>query len=259
MKELIKQAVQDGVIEFGAALENNEIVAFIGEKELWLYVDEDYVVTDENVKEYVAVHIDGITETIYNEWDQARLTDPDSHRYTRDYLLEHSLPGMDDTQALEAIREAYGIQLPKKYHFKISIGDWSGDYHCVEQYYLVISNKPVEAVREAHFAMESVTGINIENLCCSYGEDTIDLETTGKLQQMGYEFSDVVIQDGMNCAVMTPKEMADLWLFLLMKTDPELKLELQTLPEAIPSLQFYGFDDDGRHIGSVGYGLFHKD
>ena len=172
--------------------------------------------------------------------------------------MEHSLPGMDDTQALEAIREAYGIQLPKKYHFKISIGDWSGDYHSVEQNYLVISNKPVEAVREAHFAMESVTGINIEDLCCSYGENTIDLETTGKLQQMGYEFSDVVIQDGMDCAVMSPSEMADLWLFLLMKTDPELKLELQTLPEEIPSLQFHGFDDNGRHIGSVGYGLFHK-
>ena len=51
-------------------------------------------------------------------------------------------------------------------------------------------------------------------------------------------------------------EMARLWIFLLQKADPSLKLEIKD--DDIPNLQFCGADDKGRHIGKVGYGLFSR-
>jgi len=48
--------------------------------------------------------------------------------------------------------------------------------------------------------------------------------------------------------------MANLWVLLLMKTDPSL--EMKIAPEERVMLTFYGLDDKGRHIGCVGYGLF---
>ena len=49
-------------------------------------------------------------------------------------------------------------------------------------------------------------------------------------------------------------DMAELWLALLQLADPELQLEI--VPDTIPMLSFSGRDEQGRHIGEVGYGLF---
>ncbi len=39
-----------------------------------------------------------------------------------------------------------------------------------------------------------------------------------------------------------------------MKADPELRL--RPAPDNFQSIHFYGFNEQGRHIGAVGYGLY---
>lgn len=138
------------------------------------------------------------------------------------------------------------------YQIQLTIGDWSGDGHEKYEVFRVNSNFPVERIREAHFHMEETTGINIEEICSDYGEKEIDRETLNKLKSMGFHFENA---SGMGEAYISVPEMAKLWVFLLQKVDPELQMEIVS-DDDIPQLQFYGFDEQGRHISSVGYGLF---
>lgn len=132
------------------------------------------------------------------------------------------------------------------YKFRMSIGDWSNDGHGKHEDYIVMSNHPVERVREAHFRIKEVTGIDIENLCSDYEDSTIPSEVEDRLLVMGFEFE---------CEGCTyAEEFAYLWKFLLQKADPGLKLKFSD--DDIPTLHFYGFDEKRRHIGHVGYGLF---
>lgn len=137
------------------------------------------------------------------------------------------------------------------YQIRLTIGDWSDDGHGRTKDFIMNSNMPVEAVREAHFKIRKATGIDIENICSEYEEDEIDKETVEILKDMGFKFSNTT---GMGDGITNPEEMAKLWVFLLQKADPSLELELQN--DNIPNLHFYGFDEKGRHISCVGYGLF---
>lgn len=137
------------------------------------------------------------------------------------------------------------------YKFRLSIGDWSGDGHGIHEDFTVLSNRPVEVVREAHYKMEEKTGIQIEEICSEYEEDEIEAEKVQALKELGFGFEN---STGMGEGITNPAEMARLWMFLLQKTDPSLKLEIA--PNDMPTLHFYGFDGQGRHIGFVGYGLF---
>lgn len=139
------------------------------------------------------------------------------------------------------------------YQFKMTIGDWSDDGHGRYEDFVVRSNVPVEQVREAHFRIKDVTGIDIESICSNYGEDEIGQDTVEQLQELGFEFENAT---GMGPGVTNPEEMARLWVFLLQKADPSLDLAL-VLTE-IPMLHFHGFDNKKRHISSIGYGLFHS-
>ena len=138
------------------------------------------------------------------------------------------------------------------YRFYMTIGDWSGDGHNQSEDFLIESNYPVERVREAHFQMENATGINIEEMCSEFEEDEIDLETVRKLKRRGFHFEN---RSGMGDGIISVPEMARLWVFLLMKTDKDLKLEI--IDDNTPTLHFFGYDEQNRHIGDVGYGLFH--
>ena len=124
------------------------------------------------------------------------------------------------------------------YQFHLSIGDWSGDGHGRSEDFTVASNAPVETVREAHYKIPEVTEVDIESICSEYGEDEIENSS------------------GMGEGIVNVPEMARLWIFLLQKADPSLKLEIKD--DDIPNLQFCGADDKGRHIGKVGYGLFSR-
>lgn len=134
--------------------------------------------------------------------------------------------------------------------FNMAIGDWSGDGHGKNEKFLISSNVPVGFVRDAHFSIEEETGINIEKICNTYLDNTVDADTVKKLNDLGFYFEH---QEDEEMSV-APLEMAKLWIFLLEKADPNLKLEI--LNENIPDLHFYGFDNNDHHIGSVGYGLF---
>ena len=46
------------------------------------------------------------------------------------------------------------------HQFRLTIGDWSGDGHGRSEDFLVISNVPVERVREAHYKIRDATGID---------------------------------------------------------------------------------------------------
>ena len=138
------------------------------------------------------------------------------------------------------------------YRFYMTIGDWSGDGHDQSEDFLIESNYPVERVREAHFQMETATGINIEDICAEYEENEIDPETVKKIKELGFRFEN---SSGMGDGIISVPEMASLWIFLLMKTNRDLKLEI--IEDNTPTLHFFGYDEQNRHWGSVGYGLFH--
>lgn len=139
------------------------------------------------------------------------------------------------------------------YKFYLTIGDWSCDGHGRSEDFIISSSAPVEAVREAHYNIKNTTGIDIESICSEYEEDEIDEETVATLKDMGFEFEN---STGMGDGIVNVPEMARLWIFLLKKADPTLEMEI--VKNDIPRLQFYGVDDKMRHIGDVGYGLFHN-
>lgn len=119
------------------------------------------------------------------------------------------------------------------YQFHLSIGDWSGDGHGRSEDFTVASNAPVETVREAHYKIPEVTEVDIESICSEYGEDEIDAETVQVLKDMGFQFEN---SSGMGEGIVNVPEMARLWIFLLQKADPSLKLEIKD--DDIPNLQF---------------------
>lgn len=137
------------------------------------------------------------------------------------------------------------------YKFRLSIGDWSGDGHCFHEDFVVASNMPVEFVREVHYKIKDRTGIQIEDICSEYEEDKIEPEIVQALSEMGFKFEDNTEMDE---GTISPEEMARIWIFLLQKTEPTLRLEI--IPDDLPTLHFSGIDKQGRHIGFVGYGLF---
>lgn len=133
------------------------------------------------------------------------------------------------------------------YKFRMSIGDWSDDGHGKHEDFIIESNHPVDVVREAHFRIKEVTGIDIEDFCCDYEDSSVPKEIENKLKDMGFEFE--------YAGTTYAKEMALLWMFLLQKANPEL--ELKIINDDIPNLHFYGCDKKRRHISFVGYGLFY--
>lgn len=169
--------------------------------------------------------------------------------------------------------------------FKINIGDWSNDGHGETKSYLVSTSKTVEDAREAHFKIKEVTGIDIHSLANEYEEDKIKPEDFYLLLQVpGFKenfkedlevfdfseekemllkafFDDEEIEDldlDMHNELefqAYPKFMAKLWIFLLNVVDEGLEIKLIEEPKT-PSLNFYGFDKEGRHIDFVGYGTF---
>jgi hypothetical protein len=136
--------------------------------------------------------------------------------------------------------------------FRMPIGDWSDDGHGKCDYWYFKSNKTIEEVREAHFKIKEVIGIDIHSFGNEYQDFTFPPELRRELIQLGFDDPYLVMDpDGTE---LDSEMMASIWEFLLLKADPDLKLERQLIPPMIP---FYGFDAEKRHIGFVGYGLFY--
>lgn len=137
------------------------------------------------------------------------------------------------------------------YQFYLPVGDWSDDGHgqCVN--YLVTSNRPVEDVREAHFKIKDTTGIDIEAVCCEYEDSELPDDVNDQLIDLGFPF-----EGESDWTYLSSRKMVQIWMFLLKKSSPGLELSLVEDETGIPMLPFYGFDEKGRHIGQVGYGVF---
>lgn len=136
------------------------------------------------------------------------------------------------------------------YPIRMTIGDWSGDGHEKAEDYRFWCNKPIEAVREAHFRIKEVTGIDIEHICTGRDGDTVDDATMEKLKGIGFKPDKVLNADNL----IGIDDMALIWKLLLQKADPELVFVMAKDP--FEPIHFYGPDEKGRRIGSVGYGLF---
>lgn len=134
----------------------------------------------------------------------------------------------------------------KKYVFRLPIGDWSGDGHGVSRDYRIRSNKPVEAVREAYFAAEQKTRLDLTEVCGKYEEREIKPHLLAAIRAAGLPLPEENL-DGFG-----PDEFVELTLAYLRAGDPELELKVLPFEEMLP---FYGYDSKKRHIGFLGYGL----
>ena len=154
--------------------------------------------------------------------------------------------------SLVDIRENLAIPdaLAYPYRFYLPIGDWSNDGHGKSEMVLVKSNVPVGQAREAHFRIKEATGIDIHSFCDDYEDWAVPAEIVEKLNKLGFPFE---VEEG-ESAYIEPDKMAALWMFLLQKANPAIRLKKDD--EGIPMLPFYGSDEKGRHIDQVGYGLF---
>lgn len=140
------------------------------------------------------------------------------------------------------------------YQFEMYIGDWSCNGHERCDTFIIQSKKPVQAVREAHFRIPAVTGINIEKLDQPRPHrltfDGVPVKGVKAINALGFEPALPENEPWYPSA----QEMAALWVFLLNKVDPELELSIVQPPE-LEMLHFYGCDEHGRTIGAVGYNI----
>jgi hypothetical protein len=147
-----------------------------------------------------------------------------------------------------------------RFHFRIPIGDWSGDGHGHCEWYDATSAKPVEELREAYFqARAQFPEVCPENFCNQYEDSTIPNEVMAELVRLGAPLperdddDEDVDDDGEY--IIDGDVMAALvvWFLNLGDSTADVKLD----PKAsTPMLPFYGFDEQRRHIGFFGYGLF---
>lgn len=147
----------------------------------------------------------------------------------------------------------------QKYIIGLPVGDFSGDGHEKCDIFYVSSEKPFDAVRDAHFAISERTGIDITSFCNEYGDNEIPAEVVHKLQEMGFPTEQKFMKMDQkyfmeNAEQDCPSIMADLWVFLLNRSDPDLHIE-RTLTD-VPMLLFCGQDEKGRFSEGIGYGLF---
>lgn len=145
------------------------------------------------------------------------------------------------------------------HRIKFPIGDWSDDGHGKCEWFIVESNKPVQAVREAHFDFEKKFKVDIGDICGLYEERNINPDIVDLLKAAGID-----LQNEKYCIYTDPAEgrcypedlsgLMELWLDCLKTADPQLNLTIAS--DTMPTLNFYGVDNKGRHLNVPGYGLF---
>jgi len=147
-----------------------------------------------------------------------------------------------------------------EYIFRIPIGDWSNDGHGRYIDYYIKSNKPVEHVREMYLQACQTSGISLDGSgkypapCAEYENYLFSEQQIKDLIEYGINITDKQREFWTTDCIET-YEFCDLVLEFIKVQDPELTLE-RGMNEKPPMLQFYGWDEQKRHIGYFGYGLF---
>ena len=136
-----------------------------------------------------------------------------------------------------------------RHRFTIPIGDWSGDGHEKCENFNASATKPIGDVRAAWFAAkEKMPDVAPDSFCHEYEEGSLPPVAAKRLRAAGCPLPK-------NKHGWGPDAMAAVVVWFLNQGDAELDARLEKQPE-VPSLSFYGFDAQERHINFIGYGLF---
>lgn len=140
---------------------------------------------------------------------------------------------------------------PARHYFEIPVGDWSGDGHNFCDRYTASAAKPVEACREAFFAAQQKLpeAMHPDKFCHRYGDSKIPDPVLKVLLTIMPNLKSEDLED------LDSEWMARYVAWFLNQGDPELDARLSP-EDTHPSLAFFGYDEKGRHIGHMGYGLF---
>jgi hypothetical protein len=136
---------------------------------------------------------------------------------------------------------------------RFPIGDWSDDGHGKCEYFFATTPLSVQDVREAHFSARSVMGFDIGDLYKGYMESSISPEIQDKISEILPDTSEFKY-DWAEEDLSPPESLFFLWVSLLNKINPELALT--PMVSDYEDINFYGRDDQGRHLNTPGYGLF---
>lgn len=138
---------------------------------------------------------------------------------------------------------------------RFPIGDWSRDGHSQCEYYVMESNKSVSSVREIHFNAIERLGFDIGKICCDNEDTEISDSILKKLRSAKFcinKNDKRYFDNGDYC--MNFMGVLHLWIDILKFIDPTLKLE--EVEDNASDINFYGFDKEGRHLNTPGYGVF---
>lgn len=134
------------------------------------------------------------------------------------------------------------------FKFRVAIGDWSGDGHGKCEYVdMTAECENIQQIREAYYAAKA----KHPNLCpegwaCEYEDGTIPDDIRESYKSLGVAFEDdECFYDG---------DMAACVATFINLGEPSLNVKVSEVEPDI--LQFYGFDEQKRHIGFIGYGMF---
>lgn len=153
---------------------------------------------------------------------------------------------------------------------KFPIGDWSDDGHGKCRWFLVEVGKnnkesdseTLKRVREAHFKCKEVLGFDIGDICSKYNEYRIRREILDKISEeiwSKYHAMDeksIAEQKEIYELEFNADNLIYLWLDILHYLDNELRFEVLDDNSDIPTINFYGVDEQRRHLNTPGYGLF---
>lgn len=144
--------------------------------------------------------------------------------------------------------------------WKLPIGDWSDDGHGKCDWFIIKSNFTVEQAREAYFKTVEESGVDIiKEIAYEYEDSNVSERITNLLPEFIQDLAaDDIIgiwewEDDGIYHVETSRDMAEIFLRFIKEYSPE-EFEYEIIN--IPMLPFYGYDEKGRHIGHIGYGLF---
>jgi hypothetical protein len=136
--------------------------------------------------------------------------------------------------------------------YKFPVGDWSKEGHGKCDWFVVKSSATIEEIREAHFSCNEKLGFEIGTMASEYCDYSIPYKTLKKLVEFKILTVKLDEYENYDYEIDNSKEMIELWIKILNKINPKLKLKL----EDVESINFYGKDDKDRHLKTPGYGLF---
>lgn len=134
------------------------------------------------------------------------------------------------------------------YRFKLQLGDWSKDGHSQSEEYLIQSNVDVKELREIYFKTKRFNELSLEDICNDYEDCKISEEQIRGLG-LDVEKYQQIIDNGIE-----PDDFIEMFIEYIQIHNPEISLKI--INDTIPSFHFYGYDEQKRHIGGFGYGLF---